>query len=101
MDISLGWKSKRNENEETIEANLLLSSSVVSLLGLVSLLVSLSLGLVWGLLVSGEGFPLLTEELTDTTEGDTWVVSTDNISVSVSEEHVSREGSLWSVWVCR
>lgn len=33
------------------------------------------------------------------TEGDSWVLLTDVVTLVLSEEHVGRETTLWGVWV--
>lgn len=76
-----------------------LSSSVLGLLGLVSLLVVGSLGLVGLLLLNRESSPSLTEDTTNLTKGNTGVLGSDGLTVLASEKHVSREGTLGSVGV--
>lgn len=76
-----------------------LRSSVLGLLGLVSLLVVGSLGLVGLLLLNRKSSPSLTEDTANLTEGNTGVLGSDGLTVLASEEHVSREGTLGSVGV--
>jgi hypothetical protein len=40
------------------------------------------------------------KERIDQTEGDSWILVTDVLTLLVGEEHVSREATLWRVRVC-